>query len=128
LRRRRPEGIDMMKTGFALMAISAFLFAASSAPAWSQDQAPSQDTSQQKAQVQTVVGDLLKVDTEAKTITVKASDGAELKFTYNDATVIAGAQEGKQGLATAEGSKVTVHFTTTNEAHTATRIEVMPAK
>jgi hypothetical protein len=109
-----------MKAALAILPLAALLAAA---PAVQAQQAPAQDQ-QQTARVESVEGDLIKVDSSKKMITVKAADGAEHQFTYNADTVITGAQEGSQGLAGAEGTKVKVFFTTTNEAHTATRIEV----
>jgi hypothetical protein len=75
-----------------------------------------------------VKGELTKVDTTAKTLSVKASDGAEMQFSYNDQTEVSGAQEGVAGLATKTGSQVTVHYTEKDGAKTATKIEVSSAK
>ena len=110
-----------MKTAIAFLPLAVLLMAAPAVQA--QQQAPAQDQ-QQAPRVESVEGDLTKVDADKKMVTVKSADGAEHQFTYNDSTVITGAQEGSQGLAGAEGTKVRVFFTTTNDAHTATRIEV----
>jgi hypothetical protein len=116
-----------MKAAFAILPLAALLIAAPSVeaqqPPAQEQQAPAQDQ-KQSARVESVEGDLAKVDSAKKMITVKAADGAEHQFTYNDETVITGAQEGAQGLAGAEGTKVKVFFTTSNETRTATRIEV----
>lgn len=122
-----------MKTSVAFLPLALFLMAAPAAmaqqPPPPQDkQAPPQDEQQQSARVESIEGDLTKVDTDKKMITVKAADGAEQQFSYNAETVITGSQEGAQGLAKAEGTKVKVFYTTTNEARTATRIEVQAAK
>ena len=73
----------------------------------------------------TISGDLLKVDTDAKTITVKAADGAESVIAYNDKTEVTGAR-GVAGLATMKDQKVTVTFTedAKTKARTATKIAV----
>lgn len=110
-----------MKAAITLVPLAVLLMAAPAVGA--QQQAPAQEQ-QQAPRVESVEGDLTKVDSTKKMITVKAADGAEHQFTYNDDTVITGAQEGAQGLAGAEGTKVRVFFTTTNDAHAATRIEV----
>jgi Cu/Ag efflux protein CusF len=114
-----------MKAAIAFLPLAVLLMAAPAVEA--QDQAPAPDQ-QQAPRVESVEGDLTKVDSDKKMITVKAADGAEHQFTYNDDTAITGAQEGAQGLAGAEGTKVRVFFTTTNESHTATRIEVQAKK
>jgi hypothetical protein len=114
-----------MKTAIAILPLAVLLIGAPAVQA--QQQAPAQDQ-QQAPRVESVEGDLTKVDSTKKMITVKSADGAEHQITYNDDTVITGAQEGAQGLAGAEGTKVRVFFTTTNESHTATRIEVQAAK
>lgn len=116
-----------MKSTLAFLSLAALLVAAPVAQA--QDpQPPAKDQQEQAPRVESVEGDLTKVDADKKMITVKAADGAEHQFTYNQDTVITGAQEGAQGLAGAEGTKVKVFFTSTNEAHTATRIEVQAKK
>jgi hypothetical protein len=69
-------------------------------------------------------GELLRVDTEAKTLTIRTSDGSEMEFSYNEATDVAGAQEETAGLATETGSHVTVYFEQQGNARIATRIEV----
>ena len=118
-----------MKAAFAILPLAVLLISAPTVEAQQQPPAPAQEQPEQQApRVESVEGDLTKVDADKKMITVKAADGAEHQFTYNDDTVISGAQEGTQGLAGAEGTKVKVFFTSTNEAHTATRIEVQAKK
>ena len=77
-----------------------------------------------------VEGDLVSVDTTAKTITVKPLSGADVAFTYTDKTEISGAQKDAAGLATMSEGRVTVHFTedAQTKAKTATRIIVAPKK
>ena len=53
---------------------------------------------------------LTKVDTAAKTISIKTEQGGEMKFTYTDATKVVGA-DGVAGLATTSGAKVIVPST-----------------
>jgi Cu/Ag efflux protein CusF len=81
---------------------------------------------QQAAQASSASGELTKVDVTAKTVTVKA-DGRDQLFTFNDDTKITGAS-GAAGLATMEGSQVTVMYTTKDRAQTATEIRVTPKK
>ena len=60
----------------------------------------------------TAKGELVKVDADAKTITIKGADGVETEFAYTATTEVKGGRDGVAGLATKSGSKVTVHFTT----------------
>lgn len=68
-------------------------------------------------------GELVKVDADAKKITIKDAAGVETEFAYTATTEVAG-REGVAGLATKSGSKVTVHFTNDMGTKTATKIEV----
>ena len=73
-------------------------------------------------------GELVKVDAEAKKITIKDATGLETSFAYTDATEVAGGQDGVAGLATKAGTKVTVHFKSDMGTKTATKIEVAEKK
>jgi Cu/Ag efflux protein CusF len=75
------------------------------------------------AQAASATGELVKVDATAKTLTVKA-DGRDQEFTFNDNTRISGAQ-GPAGLATMEGSQVTVMY---GKDRVASEIRVSPKK
>ena len=66
------------------------------------------------------------MDVAAKTLTVKAGD-RDQQFTFDDQTKITGAQ-GAAGLATMEGSQVTVMYTSKGAAQIATEIRVTPKK
>jgi hypothetical protein len=76
------------------------------------------------AKAQTLKGELVKVDADAKTITVKGADGVETEFAYTATTNVPGGSEGVSGLATKSGSKVTVHYTNDMGKKTATKIEL----
>ena len=78
------------------------------------------------AQAQSASGELTKVDVAAKTLTVKAGD-RDQQFTFTEETKISGAQ-GAAGLATMEGSQVTVMYTSKGAAQIATEIRVTPKK
>jgi predicted secreted protein len=79
-----------------------------------------------RQQVEAMEGELMKVDTESRTINVKAPNGAEVQFAYTNETVITGSTEQTQGLATIEGTHVRVFFTRSDETYTATRVVVEP--
>jgi glucose/arabinose dehydrogenase len=112
---------------------SSLLLAGAASTAQAQDPAPPQDKApaapQEKAKdpaaVKSISGELVKVDTEKKTLSVKMSDGAEWAFDYTSQTEITGANK-EQGLATAEGSKVVVTYTTSDDKKIATKVEVQP--
>ena len=68
-------------------------------------------------------GELVKVDATAKTLTIKAG-GKDEQFSFTETTKITGAQ-GAAGLATMEGSQVTVMY---SKDRVASEIRVQPAK
>jgi hypothetical protein len=125
----------MKKTTFAVIA-AAFLVtpalagaqAPSPQPSPSPSPAPAPIAAEQRAdkadKAETARGELVKVDAEAKKLTIKGADGMETVFAYTDATEVGGGRDGVAGLATKSGSKVTVHFTTEAGTKTATKIEV----
>ena len=86
------------------------------------EQSQSADRADKKTD--TVKGELVKVDADAKKITIKDSAGVETEFAYTATTEVGGGREGVAGLATKSGSKVTVHFTNDMGTKTATKIEV----
>ncbi len=75
------------------------------------------------AKAETAKGELVKVDADAKKLTIKGTDGIETEFAYSDATEVAGGS-GVAGLATKAGTRVTVHFKADMGTKTATKIEV----
>ena len=105
------------------LSVAAVMFLAAAAPA--QTQQPRNQTSEQQT-VEVVEGELLKVDPDARTISVRAPGGAEIQFAYTNETVITGSEEQTQGLATIEGTHVRVYFTRSDDAYTATRVVVEP--
>jgi len=126
----------MKKTTFPMIAAFALFVAA---PAFAQQPSPSPSpnppsptaapapmTQEPKAaRAEVASGELVKVDVDAKTISIKGADGAETVFSYNDRTDVGGgARDGVAGLATKAGTQVTVHFTSDMGTKTATKIEV----
>lgn len=81
---------------------------------------------QPAAQPTSVQGDLLRVDPDAKTITIQPAQGADQEFKYTEATKVVGGDKGVAGLATMKGAKVTVQFKTEGKDRIATQIEVHP--
>lgn len=110
--------MNMFKGWIAAAAVVAFVGLPLTASAG--QAAPPAD---QAAQATSASGELVKVDATAKSITVKAAGKDEL-FTFNDSTKITGAQ-GTAGLATMEGSQVTVMY---GKDRVASEIRVTPKK
>ncbi len=98
----------------------------SPSPAPTQAPAPAPMAEHRSAKADTAKGELVKVDVDAKKITIKGTDGVESVFAYTEATEVAG-RDGVAGLATKAGTKVTVHFTSGMGSKTATKIEVAGA-
>ncbi len=69
-------------------------------------------------------GELTRVDSMAKTFTIKSDDGTVMDFHYSDQTVVVGGEKGVQGLSSSQGSKVTVFYTEAEGKRQATRIEI----
>lgn len=84
-------------------------------------------------------GELLRVDSKAKTFTIRAaspsasapgaaSASMPTEFTYNDSTKVTGSEKTVEGLATMSGSEVTVHYTKQADKNLATEIEIRAQK
>jgi hypothetical protein len=118
-----------MRIHARVAAIAFSLICLAAAPALLAQQSPQQPPAAPRAAASdnTLSGDLTKVDSAAKTITVKAADGKETTLAYNDATTVTGARD-VAGLATMKDQKVTVTFTedAASKAKTATKIAVQP--
>lgn len=76
----------------------------------------------------TLKGELVKVDTTAKMLTIKTDEGKTEQIRYTDETKVTGAQSGIAGLANQDGTDVTVKFTGTGFTRVATEIMVDKAK
>jgi hypothetical protein len=72
------------------------------------------------------VGDLEKVDTEAKKITIRAADGTEHAVSYGDRTIVHGLKGTAKAadLAGKEGSRVVVHYSGAAGEEAADHIDV----
>jgi hypothetical protein len=72
------------------------------------------------------VGDLERVDTKAKKITIRAADGTEHAVSYGGRTIVHGLQGTAKAadLAGKEGSRVVVHYTGAAGHETADQIDV----
>jgi len=112
---------------FAIVAASTLTFGAPALAFQAQAAPPAQE--RPAARASRAQGELVKVDADAKMITIKNAEGAELQFAFNDKTEVVGAQDGVAGLATKAGTKVTIEYTEEGGAKLASRIAVAaPAK
>jgi hypothetical protein len=64
-----------------------------------------------------VVGELIRVDPDAKTLSIKTAAGAEMQFRYNDQTAVTGSEKTVAGLATMRGSQLTVIYRRRHRQH-----------
>lgn len=108
----------------ALIALAAILLIAGAIPAFAQDAGGAR----QQAAASVASGELVKIDTSAKTIVMKTESDPQMQFSYTDATKITGADKGVAGLATMTGSSLTIHYTKKGQDNVATEIEVQPKK
>ena len=67
-------------------------------------------------------GEVLKVDVDAKKLTVKKPDGNRFTFVVNEKTGFSGKRQSLRDLS--KGDHVTVDFETTGGQYTATRVAV----
>jgi len=85
--------------------------------------APQPRAEQAKADA-SLKGELVKVDTTLKMLTIKTAEGKTEMVAYNDATKVTGAESGIAGLANQSNTKVTVKFSGPDIARVATEIVV----
>jgi hypothetical protein len=119
-------GFSMNVLRVCTAVVTAFFLFTATASALPFAQAP-----QQQAPAKThepVTGQLLSLDTDAKTIVIKTAGDTEMKFSFSESTEIVGAEKGAAGLATVSGSIVTVTYDVHGTANVATKIEVKPKK
>jgi hypothetical protein len=69
-------------------------------------------------------GQLVKVDTTAQMLTIRAANNQQMAFNYTKDTKVTGSDQGVAGLATQSGVNVTVHYQTQGQNKIATEIDV----
>lgn len=83
-------------------------------------------------EVRTFEGELSKIDSVAKTLTVKATDPdkeqKEMVFSYDDETQVVGVDNGAQGLSGKTGSMLKISYREQRGKNQATRIEIQSKK
>ena len=73
-------------------------------------------------------GQLVKVDTSVRLITVKGSDQKEMKFSYNDDTKVISPDKTIQSLADKPGAQLRIGYREERGVIWATRIELLESK
>jgi hypothetical protein len=85
--------------------------------------AQAQDSAQ-SMENKTAIGNLVRVDTDAKTLSIKQENGEQMQFDYDANTKVEGSQTTVQGLASEAGTSVTVTYIEKAGKKLASRIEV----
>jgi hypothetical protein len=98
-----------------VLAFTSYTFAA-------QGPAPKAPAAQQEKAFQ---GTLVKIDSDAKTLTAKDASNKETVFHYTDKTEVVGAENTVQGLAAKSGTKLNITYNVEKGANNATRIEML---
>ena len=93
-------------------------------------QQPPQKSQQQeeKKPLEPVTGELLSLDTNARTLVIRTTADTEMKFSFSEETAIVGVDKGASGLATVSGAILTVTYQEHGSANVATKIEVKAKK
>ena len=116
----------IQRSALALGVAAMMVMAVGAAPVAAGQDAPPSPSQQQ--QVMAIKGELVSVDTDAKTIAVRADDDKTLTFEYTDDTKVTGAKDSPAGLAGAKDAEVTIAFTEKGDAKVALQIVVHPAE
>src|SRR6476646_9720924 len=65
-------------------------------------------------------GTLVKVDTDAKTLTAKDANNKEMVFHYTEKTEVIGSEDSIQGLAAKSGTKLNITYSVERGSNSAT--------
>ncbi len=107
--------LSIVMLTLALVVMPAGLQAQPNRPA-----APAQSTNDKVAQ-----GELVKVDIDAQTLTIRNATGEEIEFQYNADTKVEGSTSGVQGLSTKTGTRLMVHYKEQTDSKLAIRVEIV---
>ena len=69
-------------------------------------------------------GQLMRVDTDARTVSIQSAQGSPMVFRFTEDTKVIGADKGVAGLATMTGSAVAVEYVQQGKDNIATQIEI----
>jgi hypothetical protein len=98
-----------------VLAFASYTFAA---------QAPAPKAPPAAQQEKAFQGTLVKVDSDAKTLTAKDASNKEMVFHYTEKTEVIGSENTVQGLAAKSGSKLNITYSSQGANNIATRIEM----
>ncbi len=76
----------------------------------------------------TAQGQLMRVDTEAMTLSIQSAQGSPMVFHYTADTKVVGADRGVAGLATMTGSPIAVRYVQQEKDNIAVQIEIQEKK
>lgn len=86
---------------------------------------PQTPQEQQMVREQIARGELVSVDTDNNTLTIRTANDQEMQFNYDSNTKVEGTENGVQGLSTQTGNQLVIHYREgDNGQKIATRIEV----
>jgi hypothetical protein len=86
-------------------------------------QQPPAQQPHERQQSRTAQGQLTRVDTDARTITI-TSQGMPMVFRYTAETKVVGGDKGVAGLATMTGTEVTIQYVQQEKDNVASQIEI----
>lgn len=73
-------------------------------------------------------GQLIRINPDNRTVTIRQADNTEKQFVYDDNTMLRGTQDGVQGLSNGRPTMVAVHYTQDAQSgqNLVTIIEILP--
>ena len=117
--------MKLIRTLGLTTALAAGLFIGGVAPVSAQQDQKTPDESRGKREEPaSITGELTRVNPASMTFSVKSASGAEMLFKYDERTIVTGAETNVAGLATSNGSVVTVTYRNDNAGNMASKIEV----
>ena len=99
-----------------------------SIPAFSQAPPAQGNRGAAAAAEKTFSGPLVKVDTEAKVISVKGPDQKDMMFSYTEETQVVSPDKTVQGLSGKTGAQLKITYREDRGANQATKIELVEAE
>ncbi len=76
------------------------------------------------AEVREIRGELVSVDTDNQTLTIKLENDEKVQFQYDSNTAVENTDSGVQGLSAETGTQLTIRYTEENGKRMATWIEI----
>jgi hypothetical protein len=89
-----------------------------------QSQVPPPQDTHTASETKVARGQLMRVDTDARTISIQSEQGAPMVFRYTETTRVVGEERGVPGLATKTGDQVTVRYAQQDKDNVASEIEI----